>query len=867
MMKIRTKMHTIFMLIGSTECGKTTFAKEVLIPGLRFADAGLNIRANIQYLSSDQIRQEILGYDYDKYDQVMLEASEQAFQLLFERLKLATSFPINAEFAVVDTTGLSEDFRAKVKEIAYQNNYNLEVIVFDYRQRSDYYASERSKRLITNHMNRLRREVLGSLGREKYGKIHRVRAKDFYLMEEGRANPEYTFVIEDMEQYLATVLPQEQKYIIIGDVHECVDDLKGLLLDYGYKFNVGKLEAGKLVVPESLKDTKLVLVGDWIDKGKRTKEIIEFLYENREHFYLVLGNHENFVDKYIRGEVQGVDQELIHSYFESTQVLLKDAELLAKFQYLVSMSKPFYRYVGSGGPSFYVTHAPCRNKYIGKLDANSARHQRNFRIDREEPLEGQLAFLQEEAVKNHPYHVFGHIAAKRSFRIRNKLHIDTGSVHGNLLSSVSISFRPFLKSRKASQAVISKEMPVVFQEERKVSVQDLGEEELRRLRYSSRHKINFISGTMSPADKNEETNELESLQRGLEYFKQREVRQVVLQPKYMGSRCNIYLYRDKEQCFAVSRNGYKVNYAGLADIYDRLLLKFGGYMQEQAVDMLLLDGELLPWRALGEGLINRQFKPIETALKTELSFLQQNGFEEACHQLIAEYEASSFEQDQYHSSKAALSDKYGANVYQNYKYVHQIKENYVPLSTHEEAYRTYSRQLELYAQDTEAEYKPFALLKLIYTDGREEVPSWNTSEMYRFLSDDESLLLDLTSPTALEEAEQYFAKLTMDKHMEGVVIKPEQWNGRTVPYMKVRNPEYLSIIYGYDYRFPHKYRKLLKQKNVAQKQRSSLQEYQLGLKLLEVPLADITPEHEAYRNIAANLLFEVAQEREIDPRL
>lgn len=40
---------------------------------------------------------------------------------------------------------------------------------------------------------------------------------------------------------------------------------------------------------------------------------------------------------------------------------------------------------------------------------------------------------------------------------------------------------------------------------------NLGEEELRRVNYCSRHKLNFISGTMSPADKDEAANELESL--------------------------------------------------------------------------------------------------------------------------------------------------------------------------------------------------------------------------------------------------------------------------------------------------------------------------------------------------------------------
>lgn len=862
MMMIQTKVHTVFMLIGSTECGKTTFAKEVLIPGLRFDDPGKGIRANVQYLSSDGIRQEVLGYGYDKYDQVMLEASDQAFHLLFERLKMATSFPVNAEFVVVDTTGLAEDFRAKVREIAFQNNYNLEVIVFDYRKREDYYASERSKKLITNHINRLKKEVLGSLAREGYAKIHKVRAKDFYLAETDQANPEYRIVIENLDAYLETVLPQDQQYIVIGDVHECVDDLKGLLLDYGYR-----MEAGKLIVPDKLKATKLILVGDWIDKGKQTREIITFLYENQEHFYLVLGNHENFVSKYMNGEISGADQELLHSYFDSTQTLKNSPELLEKFQHLVSVSKPFYRYVGVKGPSFYVTHAPCRNKYIGKLDTNSARHQRNFRIDREGDLEEQLGFLREEAVKNYPFHVFGHVAAKQSFRIRNKIHIDTGSVHGNLLTSVSISYKPFMKSRKSSQTVFGEELPFLFKEARKVSVKDLGEDEVRRLRYCSRHKINFISGTMSPADKDEAANELESLKRGLDYFKERGTSQVVLQPKYMGSRCNIYLHKDLENCFAVSRNGYKINHVDLTEIYGKLLHKFSGYMEEQKIAMLILDGELLPWMALGEGLIERQFKPIEKALGTELSFLQQNGFETAYEKLAAAFEASGFEQDQFHMTKSTLSDKYGASLYQNYKYVHEIRETYVPLAEHAEAYKTYKRQLELYAADEAMEYKPFAVLKIVYENGDEQVPAWGTSEMFSFLSEDEMLVLDLTAQDYLEQAEEYFSKLTVENHMEGVVIKPETWSGETVPYMKVRNSEYLSIIYGYDYKFPHKYRKLLKQKNVNKKLRTSLNEYQLGLRMLAVPFVDISPQHEAYQEIAANLLFEVAQEREIDPRL
>ncbi|BBH22269.1 polynucleotide kinase-phosphatase [Paenibacillus baekrokdamisoli] len=861
-MEIQTKVHTIFLMIGSTECGKTTFAKEVLMPQLKFADESKNSKSNVQYISSDSIRQEILGFDYDKYDNVMLEASSQAFHLLFERLKVSTSFPINAEFVIVDTTGLAEDFRGKIRDIAYENNYNVEVILFDYRNREDYYASDRSKKLITNHLNRLKKDVLGSLSREGYSKIHKIRAKDFYSVTEQQANPDYKVVVEDLDAYCATILPNNQKYIIIGDVHECIHELQGLLLDYGYK-----IEGNKLVVESNLQDTKLILAGDWIDKGKHTKAIVEFLYENQEHFLFVLGNHENFVDKFIRGEIKGVDEEFLHTYFDSTQALLKDWELLEKFQALVAKSKPFFRLNGAQGPSFYVTHAPCMNKYLGKLDSNSIRHQRNYRVNRNAPLQEQLDFLREEAVGNHPYHVFGHIAAKQAFRIKNKLHIDSGSVHGNMLTAVSISFKPFFKSHKSKQAELTEELPVLFQEARKVSIQDLDNQEIRRLHYCSRNKINFISGTMSPANKDEAAGELESLRRGLDYFVQQGQQEVVLQPKYMGSRCNIYLHKDVTQSYGVSRNGYKISQVDLSGIYAQLLKKFGDYMESHAIEMLILDGELLPWKALGDGLIQKQFKPIEKALETELEFLQHSGFEQAYSKLTLAYEASGFEKDQYHISKSELSDKYGSSVYQNYKYVREVGKTNVPLSDHVKAYQTYKKQLELYALDAELAYQPFAILKIVYENGEEQIPDWTTSRMYRFVSEEECLVVNLSDPDCYEQAELYFSKLTVANHMEGVVIKPEVVREGSVPHMKVRNADYLSIVYGYDYRFPHKYNKLMKQKNISSKLRTSASEHQLGNKLLSIKLSEINPDNDVFKGAVANLLFEVSKEKEIDPRL
>ncbi|MHA7965322.1 metallophosphoesterase [Paenibacillus sp. CAU 1782] len=862
-MNIRTNVHTIFMMVGATECGKSTFASKVLIPQLQLENKELGLRANVQYLSSDGIRQELLGGDYDKYDQVMLEASAPAFQLLLEKLKLLTSFPVNAEFVVVDTTGLMEDFRSQVSAIAKENNYRLEVILFDYRKREDYYASDRSKAVISSHLNRLRKEVLPVLSREGYDKVHKVRAKDFCLTPGMERNPEYTVTVEDWETYESCVLPRDRDYVVIGDVHECVDELTELLEGYGFRTGAD----GVLTVDEKARNTTPVLVGDWIDKGGQTREIIDFLYLNKEHFRLIVGNHENFVHKYAKGEIAGVGSELPENFFTSVQELSGDDELFRKFAELVEMSRPFYRMIGQNGPSFYVTHAPCRNKYIGKLGTEALRQQRNFRLDREAPVEEQLAFLEEDAVRNYPYHLFGHIAAGSRFMIGNKVHLDTGCVHGNALTAVRMSSRLQFKSCKARKVSFREPLPELFREEKKVALVELDNDSLKRLRYSARNGINYISGTMSPADKDEAAGELESLAKGLAYFAAKGANKIVLQPKYMGSRCNIYLSRDPEQCYAVSRNGYKVKGVELGPVYGELLNRFGPYMEKEGVALMLLDGELLPWRALGDALIRRQFEPIGKALEAEISFLRDNGFQQAWSDLVEKLESSGFEQEQNRLAKGVLSDKYGAHVYQTFKHAAIAKKSMVPLQQQDEALQVYLRQLDLYGGEGDLSYKPFALLKEVLENGEERLPQQNTSDMYSFLNDDDMLVLDLTEPDALERAEAFFAKLTVENGMEGVVIKPERQARNAVPYLKVRNPGYLSIIYGYDYRFSHKYSKLIKQKNITPKLRASINEQRLGEQLLAVKLAEVGPENEAYNQIAANLLFEVARESEIDPRL
>jgi hypothetical protein len=128
-----------------------------------------------------------------------------------------------------------------------------------------------------------------------------------------------------------------------------------------------------------------------------------------------------------------------------------------------------------------------------------------------------------------------------------------------------------------------------------------------KLKKLANNKVNYISGTMSPSDKSTNLNELESLEEGLLYFKKNNVENVILQKKYMGSRCQVYLSSDSTNDYAISRNGFKIK-EYISNIFVDLHKRYDDYMKQNAIKLLIIDGELMPWYTLGKGLIEENYK-------------------------------------------------------------------------------------------------------------------------------------------------------------------------------------------------------------------------------------------------------------------
>ena len=140
----------------------------------------------------------------------------------------------------------------------------------------------------------------------------------------------------------------------------------------------------------------------------------------------------------------------------------------------------------------------------------------------------------------------------------------------------------------------------------------------------------------------------------------------------------------------------------------------------------------------------------------------------------------------------------------------------------------------------------------------------NTPSQFGEINDDELMVVDFSDPDYLSKAQDWYEELTTDKKMEGCVVKPNVvWDDLWyAPFLKVRNPNYLHIIYGYDMNFPKKFDKLFRQKNISRKLRASIAEYKLGEQMLKEEIGS-----KELKQTLAKFMFENEKEVGIDPRL
>jgi predicted phosphodiesterase len=257
-------------------------------------------------------------------------------------------------------------------------------------------------------------------------------------------------------------LDSSREYIIIGDIHGCIDEFKLLLQKQNFQID----SRGYITsAPKSI-----ILIGDFIDKAKESKlkETIEFIHKNylylnrdKKIFYLIVGNHEKRVYEYItnsptlKGKKNVKEEE--EKYYNTSLLLKKDIKLKDKFLFLYRESNIWLRYKYKK-LNVVISHAPCKEKYLAKNDeiskakmvkCESRSKNRGVSLDR------LLYYLIEEAKDSSNIHIFGHLSQPNIRRYKNKICIDTACIYGNTLScailkedKITFDSVPFLNLQK-----------------------------------------------------------------------------------------------------------------------------------------------------------------------------------------------------------------------------------------------------------------------------------------------------------------------------------------------------------------------------------------------------------------------------------
>ena len=785
--------YTVYLMVGPSNCGKSTLAKQLQ---MQLAFQSVDSRV----LSSDDIRRDLLGdIEINKYDPRMLEVSSQAFDLLYSRLRAYTSHPVNVPFIFVDSTGLSEQFRKDIISIAECNSYKVVCILFTYDERQDWFKYEGGNKFVTNkHVDKMQKHVYKEIKAKDYHKIIRVTAPIESVQLTYVSNKE-------------NLLVEGKDYTVIGDVHGCLDELKDLL---------------------STVTNTPILVGDWIDykpevsieeATKYNMAIIDFLIDNPQ-ILLIKGNHEenlfNNVDKPYKE----------NKYFTSRYLISTSEEYKNKFIELYNRS-----YVSIRGEGFIVTHAPCKAKYLLK--------NRDKQINLYYTSENKCTIINDIYSSTNynscwPTHLFGHLTFNKPINNKFCIGLDTGVGYGNYLTGYDLSTNKtkVVASKLDSKYVVLDNVTKFVPVEKDLNL-SLDDEEARRLAAFIRNKTPYISGTMCPANKTDFV--LEDVSTALAYFKGTGQKQVLIQPKYMGSRAQVLLYRnDAESQYEVfTRNGFKLRHTEELDqaisqlrnsicSNDRFynLIEWNGEGHS-----VLLDCELMPWSYLGKGLISNEFTSYLEANKTHIEYFKK-------YDVYADLIEAKNKDNEYLKS-------------------------WTYINTQDEL-KLFESELAKYANIEDPYFVPFNILKIESTDK----VLYSNSDFAKY--NNEQLLSMLPCPLFkmdVDDLNTVKDVMSLYKDIEGIVIKPLINYEHQAPYIKVRNEDYLRLVYGHDYTI--KLDKWIEKKHISRKLSVSIKEWHLGNRLLDIHSSMFTEDNKEYTNTLISLMFELKRESTLDPRL
>lgn len=204
------------------------------------------------------------------------------------------------------------------------------------------------------------------------------------------------------------------KIFAIGDIHGCFDQLQALM---------------KILDIDRKKDT-LLFIGDYIDRGSSSREVVDYVIRLREEFKNViclLGNHEQMLLRYL----DGIDEEMYlynggtatlfaYGISRSSKTVARKEKIPAEHLLFFQSLLPYYE-----TKDYIFVHAGLAS---------------GLSLD-EQAIHDLLWLRQEFVYSDYDFGkmvIFGHSPLIYPLIMPNKIGIDTGVVFGGKLTCVEL---------------------------------------------------------------------------------------------------------------------------------------------------------------------------------------------------------------------------------------------------------------------------------------------------------------------------------------------------------------------------------------------------------------------------------------------
>ncbi|HPA72801.1 MAG TPA: metallophosphoesterase family protein [Spirochaetota bacterium] len=217
-------------------------------------------------------------------------------------------------------------------------------------------------------------------------------------------------------------------HYIFGDIHGCLDRLESL---FGQ------------VKPRLGSDDVLVFLGDYIDRGRYSYEVVEFLLQLEKSWprvFFIRGNHEAMLQEYLSGRDQGGNY--LYNGGEATRRCYQGH--MGSFEIPSSHADFFDRLIDYyEADDFIAVHAGL-NPGVASLAAQS---REDLVWIREEFYQSDTRWEKTVIFGHTPtHHIHGRWGKVYIDDARNIIGIDTGAVYGGMLTCLEWPSRDILQA-------------------------------------------------------------------------------------------------------------------------------------------------------------------------------------------------------------------------------------------------------------------------------------------------------------------------------------------------------------------------------------------------------------------------------------